>query len=70
MERSDYVNLVKQTVNEFKLTRKSMRLRKLWNGVGIKFLSQPIDVLPIIAYSFSQLDQLTAFKLMKICINR
>ena len=30
MERSDYVNLVKQTVNEFKLTRKSMRLRKLW----------------------------------------
>ena len=30
MEKSDYVNLVKQTVNEFKLTRKSMRLRKLW----------------------------------------
>ena len=30
MERSDYVNLVKQTVNEFKLTRKSMQLRKLW----------------------------------------
>lgn len=30
MERSDYVNLVKQTVNDFKLTRKSMQLRKLW----------------------------------------
>ena len=31
MDRSDYVNLVKQTVNEFKLSRKSMQLRKLWN---------------------------------------
>ena len=31
MERSDYVNLIKQTVNEFKLTRKSMQLRKLWS---------------------------------------
>ena len=31
MERSDYVNLVKQTVKEFKLTRKSMQLRKLWS---------------------------------------
>ena len=30
MERSDYVNQVKRTVNEFKLTRKSMQLRKLW----------------------------------------
>ena len=30
MERSDYVNLVKQTVNEFKLSRKSMKLRNLW----------------------------------------
>ena len=31
MERSDYVNLVKQTVNEFKFTRKSMQLRRLWS---------------------------------------
>lgn len=31
MDRSDYVNLVKKTVNEFKLSRKSMQLRKLWS---------------------------------------
>ena len=31
MDRSDYVNLVKQTVNEFQLSCKSMQLRKLWS---------------------------------------
>lgn len=30
MERSDYANLVKQTVDEFKLSRSSMLLRELW----------------------------------------
>lgn len=31
MERSDYVNLVKRTADNFKFKRKSMQLRKLWS---------------------------------------